>query len=111
MAFPGFSFFSIVGIPTWEAEVGKNIFPQGWSEKRVEKLISHYENQTEEEAVAEDETPFEKRLAGLTGKNEKSVVRRGKNPATKLLSKAFSVASLLPPQEQNTFAAWILAEI
>jgi len=36
----------------------KNRFPEGWDEKRVEGLISHYEAQTEDEAVAEDEAPF-----------------------------------------------------
>ncbi|BAQ61527.1 hypothetical protein GM3708_1933 [Geminocystis sp. NIES-3708] len=34
----------------------KNEFPQGWDEKRVKKLINYYENQSEDEAVAEDET-------------------------------------------------------
>lgn len=36
----------------------KNVFPKGWDEKRVKKLIAHYESQTEEEAIAEDEAPF-----------------------------------------------------
>ena len=30
-------------------------FPAGWDEQRVERLIEHYENMTEEEQVAEDE--------------------------------------------------------
>jgi hypothetical protein len=30
-----------------------NRFPPGWDEKRVRELIDYYENQTEEEAVAE----------------------------------------------------------
>lgn len=34
------------------------VFPKGWNEKRVKKLIAHYENQTDEEAIAEDEAPF-----------------------------------------------------
>lgn len=34
----------------------KNQFPQGWDEKRVRQVINHYENQSEDEAVAEDET-------------------------------------------------------
>jgi hypothetical protein len=29
-------------------------FPPGWNEKRVRKVLKHYENQTEDEAVAED---------------------------------------------------------
>jgi len=34
-------------------------FPKGWNEERVQKVISFYESQTEEEAVAEDESAFE----------------------------------------------------
>ena len=30
-------------------------FPRGWDEARVRRVIEHYENQTEDEAVAEDE--------------------------------------------------------
>jgi len=30
-------------------------YPKGWDAVRVQSLIQHYENQTEEEAVAEDE--------------------------------------------------------
>ena len=37
----------------------RNKFPQGWDEKRVCEVISFYEQQTEEEAVAEDEAAFE----------------------------------------------------
>lgn len=29
-------------------------FPPGWDEQRVKRVLSHYESQTEEEAVAED---------------------------------------------------------
>ena len=34
-------------------------FPPGWDEQRVQKLLGHYESQSEEEAVAEDEAAFE----------------------------------------------------
>ena len=30
-------------------------FPKGWNEKRVSELLAHYEAQTEDEVVAEDE--------------------------------------------------------
>jgi HKD family nuclease len=33
----------------------KTGFPPGWDEKRVRKVLAHYESQSEEEAVAEDE--------------------------------------------------------
>jgi hypothetical protein len=34
-------------------------FPAGWDEKRVRSVLAHYEEQTEDEAVAEDEAAFE----------------------------------------------------
>ncbi|MEZ4729024.1 MAG: hypothetical protein R3E79_17965 [Caldilineaceae bacterium] len=34
-------------------------FPQGWDEKRVQRVLAHYEQQSEEEAVAEDEATVE----------------------------------------------------
>lgn len=33
----------------------QNRFPPGWDEERVQKVLTHYEEQTEDEAVAEDE--------------------------------------------------------
>jgi hypothetical protein len=34
-------------------------FPPGWDEHRVRAVLAHYEHQSEEEAVAEDEASFE----------------------------------------------------
>ena len=34
-------------------------FPPGWDEKRVERVLAHYQTQSEEEALAEDEAAFE----------------------------------------------------
>ncbi|MBI2461905.1 MAG: hypothetical protein HYV61_10535 [Candidatus Rokubacteria bacterium] len=34
-------------------------FPPGWDEERVRKVLTYYEEQTEDEAVAEDEAAFE----------------------------------------------------
>ena len=34
-------------------------FPPGWEEKKVQRVLKHYEQQTEEEAVAEDEAAYE----------------------------------------------------
>jgi hypothetical protein len=39
----------------------KSSFPPGWNEERVRAVLGHYENQSEEEAVAEDEAAFEDR--------------------------------------------------
>ena len=35
--------------------MGDNKFPDGWDEQRARRTIEHYERQTEDEAVAEDE--------------------------------------------------------
>jgi hypothetical protein len=34
-------------------------YPPGWDEKRVQHVLDHYESQSEDEAVAEDEAAFE----------------------------------------------------
>ena len=36
-------------------------FPPGWDEERVQRVLEHYDQQSEEEAVAEDEAAFEGR--------------------------------------------------
>jgi hypothetical protein len=37
----------------------KSSYSPGWDEARVQRVLAHYEEQTEEEAVAEDEAAFE----------------------------------------------------
>ncbi len=37
----------------------QNNFPPGWDEERVRRALAHYEEQTEAEAVAEDEAAFQ----------------------------------------------------
>ena len=39
----------------------KSKFPKGWDEERVRRVLAHYEKQTEEEALAEDEAAYEDR--------------------------------------------------
>lgn len=34
-------------------------FPTGWDLERVKKVLAHYESQSEEEAVAEDEAAYD----------------------------------------------------
>jgi hypothetical protein len=36
-------------------------FPDGWDESRVKRVLEHYESQSEEQAVAEDEAASEQR--------------------------------------------------
>lgn len=41
--------------------------PKGWDKERVRKVLEHYENQTEEEAVAEDKAAYEDASQTLMG--------------------------------------------
>ena len=34
-------------------------FPEGWDEQRVRRVLDHYDELTEDEAVAEDEAAYE----------------------------------------------------
>jgi len=42
-----------------ERKVKQSEFPPGWDAERVRRVLAHYESQSEEEAVAEDEAAFE----------------------------------------------------
>lgn len=35
-----------------------NQYPKGWNRRRVQAVLEHYENQTDEEAAAEDEAAW-----------------------------------------------------
>ena len=39
----------------------RNKYPAGWNERKVHRVLKHYDSQTEEEAIAEDEAAFELR--------------------------------------------------
>ena len=43
----------------------QNKYPVGWDTERVEQLLAYYEEQTEEEAVAEDEATFRNQTLAL----------------------------------------------
>jgi hypothetical protein len=45
----------------------KPAFPPGWDEARVRRVLAHYEQQTEDEAVAEDEAAFESQTHTVMG--------------------------------------------
>lgn len=36
----------------------KSRFPKGWDEDRVKRVLAHYESQSEDEAMAEDEAAW-----------------------------------------------------
>ncbi len=44
--------------------MAKNEFPKGWNEKRAQRVLDHYESQTEDGAVAEDESQSSLFIAG-----------------------------------------------
>jgi hypothetical protein len=35
-----------------------NRYPKGWNRKRVQAVIAHYENQTDDQAIAEDQAAY-----------------------------------------------------
>jgi hypothetical protein len=37
----------------------KQVYPTGWDEERIRRLAEHYDNQTEDEQVAEHEAAFQ----------------------------------------------------
>lgn len=39
------------------------IFPEGWDETRIRQVLDHYESQTEDEAMAEDQQAWEDKAA------------------------------------------------
>lgn len=41
--------------------MSQTTFPPGWDEERVRKVLAHYEEQTEDQALAEDDAAFEGR--------------------------------------------------
>src|SRR5438094_778242 len=65
----------------------KNKFPAGWNEARVKAVLKHYEEQTEDEAVTEDEAAFRKR-----GQTVIVVPRRLVPAITKLIAREETLA-------------------
>lgn len=37
----------------------KREYPSGWNEERIRRVVQHYEEQSDEEAAAEDESAYE----------------------------------------------------
>lgn len=40
------------------AKMKQSKFPAGWDERRVRRILEHYEQQTDDAAVAEDDAAF-----------------------------------------------------
>lgn len=50
-------------------------FPTGWDDARVQRLLDHYEQQTDAEALAEDEAVFESPTETVMGIPNELVAR------------------------------------
>ena len=42
-----------------ETQMTQNKYPTGWNERKIRRVLKHYESQTEDEAISEDEASFE----------------------------------------------------
>jgi hypothetical protein len=69
----------------------QNKYPAGWSERKVRKVLKHYESQTEEQAIAEDEASFE-----LKDQTVMIVPKRLVPEITKLIAKSRTGSSRPP---------------
>ncbi len=64
-----------------------NEFPPGWDEEQVLRVVRHYEAQSDEEAVDEDEAAFENAelnsaSPASSGMNPRATGQRRMNPAS-----------------------------
>jgi hypothetical protein len=78
----------------------KNKFPAGWDEARVKAVLQHYEEQTDDEAVAEDEAAFRAR-----GQTVMVVPQRLVSAITKLITREKTMALRKRPNELRIVAA------
>jgi hypothetical protein len=73
-------------------------FPDGWDASRVKRVLEHYEGQSEEQAVAEDEVAFEQRDQTLMEVPKRIGAHR---PGTdREASKSFIAVARLAPNKQ-----------
>src|SRR5213594_559621 len=77
--------------------VKKSRFPAGWDEARVRAVLEHYEQQTEDEAVAEDEAAFHAR-----GQTVMVVPQRLVPAITRLITREMSAFRKRPKGLQPT---------
>jgi hypothetical protein len=50
--------FESASVPTQEETMTQSKFPAGWDDELVRRALEHYETQSDEEAVAEDEAAY-----------------------------------------------------
>ena len=69
----------------------RNKYPAGWNERKVRRVLKHYESQTEEQAIAEDDASFE-----LKGQTVMVVPKKLVPEITKLIAKSRSGSGRTP---------------
>ncbi len=74
----------------------RNRFPSAWNEAKVRKVLEHYEEQAEEEAVAEDEAAFQ-----LRSQTVMVVAKRLGQEITRLIEKRRSRRPARPTKPDN----------
>lgn len=80
-----------------------NEFPAGWDEARVRDVIEHYENQTEDEAVAEDEAMLwqEERRRSTMGETNRQEVSTMASPQPSVKEQMVQIIEAQP--EDSSF--------
>lgn len=79
----------------------QNKYPSGWNERKVRKVLRHYESQTEGQAIAEDEAAFE-----LKGQTVMVVPKKRVTEITKLIAKRRSGSSRAPRAGRGPASRW-----
>ena len=69
----------------------QNKYPAGWDERKVRKVLKHYESQTEEQSIAEDEAAYE-----LKDQTVMVVPKRLVPEITKLIAKRRTGSNRVP---------------
>ncbi len=65
----------------------KREYPKDWDEKRIKRVVDHYEDQSEDEAIAEDEAAWEDTAVSLIHvlvelvPEVRAIIARHKKPA------------------------------
>jgi hypothetical protein len=52
-------------LPRKPAAKDPNHYPKGWNAAKVRRVIDHYENQTDDQAAAEDESAYHSRAVTM----------------------------------------------
>src|SRR5580658_782752 len=78
--------------------MSQNKFPAGWDEDRVRRVLAHYEGQTEEDALMEDEAGVEP---------SEHIVGRSRSPKTRIGSSRIFISH---SSKDKLFAELVAAE-